>query len=521
MDGDILELLRSQLAAAQERRQAALARNARPPLMQIPGLGKTISSAYEQLRNAAEYSDEHLLLQRAVRRFFIRAISFSARRKIGDVGEELIVELTQAGYLHNNSVSVATSEVVQQLVDDHLTMYRKLRSARVPRDRAAGWVLDLLSAETVELLEPRDHLAALAYVAYQHYVQLFPRDALAPSAKEAEQYEVSLYIATHQALLKSNLASLRQNLVRMYRQSPKDIQAFIAFNQEVDRLYSAQFTQRLKRAVSRYGAPWRILKTMCEERNDVPELLADRKEFLAVFYKTVIREYTEVKRRLNRGIIKSVVFLFITKMLVGLAIEIPYDIIFLGGIVVLPLVVNLLFPPLYMAALKLVLHKPSLDNADALRDYIDQALYGNEVTPKSAIRVAPKPISGAGKALYGVLFLLPFAITVYVLALLHFTVVQGVIFFVFLSTASFLGFRLSRMVRELELVVKPPSFITTVNNFFYLPFIMLGQWLSGRYARANVVGYVLDVMIELPLKTLLRLVRQWMRFVSDKHDEIS
>ena len=55
---------------------------------------------------------------------------------------------------------------------------------------------------------------------------------------------------------------------------------------------------------------------------------------------------------------------------------------------------------------------------------------------------------------------------------------------------------------------------------FYLPFIVMGQWISSKYARANIVAYVLDVLVELPLKTVLRLVRQWVRFLNEKHEEI-
>jgi len=97
--------------------------------------------------------------------------------------------------------------------------------------------------------------------------------------------------------------------------------------------------------------------------------------------------------------------------------------------------------------------------------------------------------------------------------------VQAVIFFVFLSTASFLGFRLSTMVRELE-VLSSTNTLSAIRDFFYLPFILVGQWLSSKYARINAVAFVLDIAIELPLKTVLRLIRQWARFINEKHDQL-
>jgi len=38
----------------------------------VVGAGGLVTAAYEQLRNAAEYADEHLLLQKAIKRFYKR-----------------------------------------------------------------------------------------------------------------------------------------------------------------------------------------------------------------------------------------------------------------------------------------------------------------------------------------------------------------------------------------------------------------------------------------------------------------
>lgn len=516
----LLHMLRQQLEAARNHDQAVRTQNTARTMIQVPGTGKTISSAYEQLRNAAEYAEEHLLLQRAITRFFNRNFSFFVKRNLGNVGEELIVELTQAGYLRNNEFSNETAARIHRLATEYMQVYWELREARVSRDEAIDWVLSILSVETEAMLNPHGRFTALTYVAYQHYLQLFPRQALVTTHEENEQYDLCLYIAVHQALLKSDIAIVRDDLMRMYHQSPHDITAFIQFNRSVDKLYTSLFTQRLKRAVSKHGAPWRILKSMADDRDDLPELLSNRELFLDTYRKQISKEYKQLRRRLNKGILKSIAFIFITKVIIGLGVEIPYDLLVLGSIAIIPLAINLLFPPLYMASLKLGLKVPSAANSHALQEYIDKALFTDERPVAPSLRDPAKSVSAFSKWLYSLLFLIPFVITVYVLSLLHFNVVQGVIFFVFLSTASFLGFRLSSMVRELEIMTHQTGFLSTIRDFFYLPFILVGQWLSSKYAKINAVGYVLDVTIELPLKTVLRLIRQWTRFLNEKHEEI-
>ena len=94
------------------------------------------------------------------------------------------------------------------------------------------------------------------------------------------------------------------------------------------------------------------------------------------------------------------------------------------------------------------------------------------------------------------------------------------IFLVFLSAASFLGFRLSRLIRELEVVRSASNGLTFIRDLIYLPFVVVGQWMSEKYAKVNIVAMVLDMLIELPLKTVLRLVRQWGAFIDDRKDRI-
>lgn len=519
----LLHLLRQQLEAANARDDTVRAQNQAGALIQVSGAGKTISSAYEQLRNAAEYTEEHLLLQRAIRRFYNRNFTFFNRKHhyIGTIGEELIVELTQAGYLRNNSFSLETAAKISRSANEYMQTYRDLREARVSREEATDWVLSLLSVETEGILNPHSQYTALAYCAYQHYLQLLRRELFVTTRQENEEYDLCLYIAVHQALLKSDISIVRHDLMNMYRVSPQRLQEFIHFNRNVTKLYTLRFTHRLKRAIGRYGAAMRILKSMADERNDLPELMQSREQFLGAFDHQINKEYKQIHRRVNRGIIKSIIFIFITKVIIGVGIEVPYDLVMVGTVSYLPLAINLLFPPLYMASLKLGLKAPSLGNAHSLHEYIDKALYSDELPATISLRDTRKrTVSLFAKLLYTVLFFVPFSIAVYVLYLLHFNFVQMGIFFIFLSTASFFGFRLSSMIRELELASHQSNMLSVLRDFFYLPFILVGQWLSSKYAKINAVAYFLDIAIELPLKTVLRLIRQWTRFLNEKHDEL-
>ena len=137
-----------------------------------------------------------------------------------------------------------------------------------------------------------------------------------------------------------------------------------------------------------------------------------------------------------------------------------------------------------------------------------------------SIRI-PKESSSIGfNVAYAITFLLVFAGLSYILYLLHFTIVQGFIFFIFLSTASFLSFRLSRQIHELEVIHTSQGSLSLLRDIVYMPFIYVGQQISYRYSQINIVATILDLLIELPLKTTLRLIRQWVNFLNAKKDEL-
>lgn len=44
--------------------------------------------------------------------------------------------------------------------------------------------------------------------------------------------------------------------------------------------------------------------------------------------------------------------------------------------------------------------------------------------------------------------------------------------------------------------------------------------MSEKYAKFNIIATLMDMVIELPLKTILRMIRQWNAFIDDRKDNI-
>ncbi len=488
-------------------------------LINVANVGKVVTLAYEQLRNAAEYTQEHLLRQRAIRRFLVRNLSFHTKQKPdGSLAEELIIELTQAGYIDNDSLPVSVLPKLDTLIKKHYNNHWRMEPT-AGRATSEEWTLDLMSVGVENLIANDQKLKIYLYFAYEHYKDAVDKKRYASNDKDTN-FDVSLYIAVHRALLKSDLANVRYDLQQLYKYSDKDATAYATFHKNISTAFTSDLTNTLARFVDKHGAPLRILKSMIEENRDLPKLLDNSDHFLSAFQAQVSHEYQSASKRLNAVLIKSIVFLLITKTLLGLMVEIPYDLAVTGTILIVPLLINLFAPIVYLLILRLGIKLPGQANTNALTKYIESALYADKNQVRLYTKERESSYTAGFTIAYALMFIAAFGITLDRLLALEFNILQIVLFFTFLATASFLGFRLTHIIRELELVTAKAGVIHAIRDFLYMPFIVLGRWLSEEYKKVNLVALILDTAVELPLKTLLRLIRQWTNFISDKKDAL-
>ncbi len=485
----------------------------------VIGVGRTLTSAYEQLRNAAEYTEEHLLLQKAIARYFRRLFLIHDHKEIEQCGAELVVELTLAGYLDNDSIPIIEVDRISKLAIEYFEGFTKLEKKHsLPADTISKWIIDVLAVRVEQIFN--DHTNDVIFADFAHSTMLKTYDLakLFPS-KKVPDFPVLLYVAIQRALLHADEALIRATLVERYKQTPRVLKSYTSLNKQIDELLKSEDLRKVYNLVNRDGAPYRIVRQLLNEQH--PEnTFSSKPRFKAAYLQQIETEYRRANSRINKAIIKSVIFLIITKVLIGIAIEVPYDQFIHGQIIWVPLIINLLFPPLFMLLLRYTLVLPSSANTAALIEKATTLFYKTNKTVELKRRLRANGSKMAFQIAYTIFGIIIVCLVIAGLLMLQFSWVHIIIFFVFVSTASFLGFRLSRIVRDLEVVEADQSAVATIRDFFYMPFVVLGQWMTNTYSQFNIVGTILDMVIELPLKTILRLIRQWSSFINERKDEL-
>jgi hypothetical protein len=85
---------------------------------------------------------------------------------------------------------------------------------------------------------------------------------------------------------------------------------------------------------------------------------------------------------------------------------------------------------------------------------------------------------------------------------------------------SFAGAKLRERSRELEIIEKKDSFMMIFIDFFSMPVIGLGKWLSGQWMRYNILVVFLNFLIDMPFQVFVEFLEQWRAFLKEKKEEI-
>jgi hypothetical protein len=486
----------------------------------VPELAAGAYFMYEQLRNAVEYRERHLFLRGAIERFLLRELRTGPANGLG---LELVTELTKTRYLKNDDIYEDQVDYVDYVIGRYGALQRAANdSLGAEHETVANHIVQLLSVELARILQPNPTEASIVEFTYASFLT---------HADVSDADRLALYAAVHRSLLKSDIATIRYGMFsrafpRWLEDEEQLAQAgnrFAQFQDQIEEYLQGSRPQRMFRLVRRYIAPYLVLREIIKTSNEGLDELASKPNVLLEKARAMAEnQYQVVSHRLKRSVIQAIIFLFITKMLIGLLIEIPYELFTYGEINYLTLAINLVFPPLYMAMVGFTIKIPGKRNTTKILSDLKRIVYETDRPMRYSLNTAGRPskLKRTFSMFYGLTSILTLALISWALAAIGFNIVSGIIFFVFLSTVSFFAYRISSSVREYAVIEENPGFIAALTDFLLTPFIRAGQWLAEHYSRINIFSTILDIIIETPFKTVLRLIEQWNTFLREKRDDV-
>ncbi len=489
-----------------------------------------IANWYEKLRNAMDYRDEEVVLRAAIQRILKRRLGLHRSKNSTLVGktiaEPLLKELVWAHYFPNGSLPERYIQRAGDIIDLWLRWRKGVKSRYIMRDSVLDqWMFQLLSAHLARFLNPQVHRNTIAN--FMFYVM---KDEIQISDDSEETKNVQVYLAVRRAYAKDDIAFLRFALFQQIfgELSEHNLERAIHGFKHGYREIRAQLQYKLKEKIYQYvkkQAPvFFILEdVLAKEKSSTNQVFAVDEDFQKVVFEACDKRYQGISRKVQLAIVKSVVFLLVTKAIFALSIEGTYDRFAYGAIQWGAIALNIGIPPLLLIIVSLFISRPKEDNSKRILEKIKTVLLEDEpkITPMYTVALKPKKkaIHTVFTLLWFFAFFLSFGTMVDILTRLQFNVVSQIVFIFFIAVVSFLAYGISNTAHQYDIDSKPGLF-TPFIDFLFIPIVRVGRMFTDGISQINVIVFLFDYVIEIPFKAIFSFFDQLFWYLHTKREEL-
>lgn len=493
----------------------------------ISDIAQKVASFYERIRNMVDFREEHLLRKNAIKRFLKRRLLLSDNTT--NTGLPLIEELIQAKYLPNDYYPETYIPKVEKIIERYVRL-QKMAQAAVPLQdklKIRDWIFSLASCELEEFLSPSAAEEKLAESVFKYVKEntIYKDDNLSDGQKS-----LITYIAVHRALLRVDNDTIHYRLIKlsyphMFSHKDEDLQDFaknaLTIKNKLTEQSLKRINPKLARFIEKKSVIFMILRTILINPK-AAEILSNPSALKQEVRQICADKYAEDQAKLRRSAIRSLIYIFLTKMAIALVLEMPLDVYLTKQLLVFPLVVNLLFPPLLMFAITFGIHVPGEENTERIIAEIQKIVYNNTTEEKKIMRTVK--LSRVYGFIFSIIYILLFGLIIggvsYGLTLIGFSPISIVIFLFFLCVISFFAIRIRKTATELLIKESKENVYTFIRDLIATPIIRAGRWIAMRSTRLNFFVYILDFLIEAPFKALVAVLEKWVSFLRDKKEDI-
>lgn len=492
---------------------------------EIEETGENMALLYEKVRNLIEYKDDHLIKRNAIERILKRNLLIEFRRE--DFTEQFLDELAMSGYLERNTIGNETKLEIRNILAKYKKAVRQIGGYETKR-----WLTSVASCEIEEILFPNPARFALVRAMYQTVKERIAVRGEKPM-KESEK-DIQVFLATIRSIAKPDNAMLNFALLKIYlpewfqkdvgeKELEKIAGRFPNLASAFRKKISNPLSVKIGVALRKYAVFFNIFYKAALNNISKIEKITSNPESLKFTVQLAADEvYDRETKKFWKRVKRILVFLIITKIILAVSVEYPYDLYIVGRVNMAPILINLFFPPLYLLALSMTVKRPSEQNSILIAKGVDEIAYGDEKKPIAEIRL--REIETFSDWALNLFFLLTYGISfglaIWILNILKFNWLGILIFLFLFSIVSFFNALVRQPIRELLIAREKEGIIGMIIDTLSMPFVKIGKWMSVNFSRVNVFVFLFDVIIEAPFKVMIRFIKQWAGFIRRKREEI-
>lgn len=499
----------------------------------VDDVASKVASFYEKIRGVVDWREEHLLKKTAIDRIFRRRMLLAERA--GEMAEPFLQELIRGGHFPNNRIPVSRIDEVQRIINKILTLVENSRQY-VPENKQGdleNWLLALGACEIEELLSPPLREKALInWMAkdMEERVQIRKKDT-APISDEDRV--LLIFVGVHRALFKLDDSTITLHLLERFYPDWRTAngsaivplaQTIFATKKRIDSLLKHKLAEKFYQVIERYDTPYLLVgDILTRDPNSFDALAADAQGFENAVRDVYNKRLVRLKTRMRRAAFFSTLSVFLSKVLIAFAVEVPFDKYVLQELHFSSLAWSVAVPPFFLLLLIMTVKSSSEENLQRVLLEVTKLTFATE--RKDILEVSlPKKKKGLTTFFVFSVYLLTFFVTFgglfWLLQKFHFSFLSSLVFLLFLSLVSYAGTRIRHRSRELMVGEPSQGFLFGIFDFFFLPVIQTGKWFSSQFVRYNILTILLNVLIEAPFQLFVEFLEQLRNFWKEKREEI-
>lgn len=488
--------------------------------------------AYEKARNSIEFNEEHLIRRLAIARVLKRRLALNPEGR--NEGENIGRELLWGRYIQQKVLTHSDIDTFQRIIDAYIGLFNDIKSLYKVRnvENLGNIIIDLMSTEIEEVIN-KEHSAEKSAELYFFYQTL--KNKINIPEVEEDVKDTFFYVATEKAFAKNDIAFITYHLFtlrygQLYKQDStvrKHIaESFNTFIQDIDTIFANPYDEKLVKFARKQVAPFRILYTLLEDnKNSARSILTNTELLKQKVSEICAAKYEQTGVKLRNAAIRSITYIFLTKMVFVLLFEIPLTQLFYNEIEYISLGMNLLFPPLLMGLIVTFINPPSDKNTERIYNRVvdildrDPGFETRQTTFAKNSRVKRPVLFAIFTLLYLMLFSLVFGSLYGFLDSIGFNIISKTIFLFFITVVAFFGYRIRQTAKEYVLETQNNIVITFV-TFLFLPILYVGKFFSNQVSKINVFIIFFDYLIEAPFKFFIEIIEEWSKFIKARKEEL-
>ena len=482
----------------------------------------SVGSFYERLRYAVDYQEEHTLRRAAIERIVRRFLLFTTTNEIG---RALLDEMVRASYINNGTIPEALADDIENII----RKYQKFESLIGKKDGDILWSYAAIEIE--QLLFPSDIGERTFTAMVQSVVQyLKPKE---PNLISEADFNLFVYIACRRVFLKESHASLS---FALFKSMIPEWRGKISQDDATIESVAARFnhTQAEIQALMENPVQWKIAGRLHNESiyfsllseiarrsgANTESIITDETRLDEVVEGILNRTYETHQSKVSESGTRAISYILVTKVVIGLAVELPYEILFLGEVNYFALSVNIIFFPILMLAMVKTIKYPEGDNTDDVIDGLLDFVEGKFETVQYVSVREKNALQQFGNFVFRfVFFALSFGVIYSVLTSLHFNPASISLFLFFLCIVTFMGIRIRLKAHEWTMESEDETFGGLLWFLFAMPIVRTGRWFSEKLSSVNIFVFFLDFILETPFKLVLGSFDSFISYVKESKRE--